>query len=32
LNAFLGYPADFDTVYDSLKAKVARIQEELGLK
>jgi phosphoglucomutase len=32
VNAPLTKPGDFDAVYESLKAKVARIQEELGLK
>ena len=32
VNAPLTKPEDFDAVYDSLKAKVGQIQEDLGLK
>lgn len=32
VNAPLENPGDFDAVYDSLKAKVRQIQEDLGLK
>jgi len=32
VNAPLDKPEDFDAVYDSLQAKVGRVQEDLGLK